>query len=355
MSGFENNWILTSFPRPALRLTFLIALGLGYFLKFSVSAEEGPTTNRTSPSVGPAKAPTAASLAARGFELSGLAAVDGGMLVADDELVGAVLFVADPAGPKRLAELVKIERKRTESEPFTRVPRLSAVQDFEGIASDGKKSVFLIGSHNGKDGDRRPDREFLFEAKWDAAQRELRLQRETRALAPQLDEALKKLGISIGLTATKIDEKVNIEGLAYFEGKLYIGLRGPLTAKREALVFRAEADGLFETGNRTVLEAFVIPLEGAGVRSMEWDPVTKKMLIVSGPATDVVDAESAVWAFSPESRALSLIHKFTREELQQGLKGRTAEGVCRGSTGKIVVVFDGSEEGSPNLLLLDWP
>jgi hypothetical protein len=166
---------------------------------------------------------------------------------------------------------------------------------------------------------------------------------------------LKKLSLSIGLTDTRIDEKLNIEGLAYADGKLYIGLRGPLTSKREALVFRVDADSLFETGKTPLLEPLVILLEGAGIRSLEWDPVSKKMLIVSGPATEVVDAESAVWAFTPESRALSLIHRFTPEELQQGWKGRAAEGACRDSTGKIVVTFDGSEEGSPNLLLLDWP
>jgi hypothetical protein len=295
-----------------------------------------------------------ARLEAGGFELSGLAVVEDGMLVVDDELVGAVLFVRD-GREKRLAQMVKIERKRTESEPFTHLPRLSAVQDFEGIASDGKNKVFFIGSHNGKDGDRRPDREFLIEAKWKAADRELAWQRETRALAKQLEPALKKLQVSIGLTNTKIDSKFDIEGLGYSDGKIYIGLRGPLTSKSEAIVVRTDADSLFDPNNEAKFEALPLSLEHGGIRSLEWDSVTKKLLILSGPAGDAVDAVSALWAFDPVSGAVNLIHKFTPEELGAGRKVRSAEGVCRDASGKIVVAFDGSEEGSPNLLLLDWP
>lgn len=340
---------------PKCSLSFRIRVGLIVitysccaFIGLGSEAMGQGSPNREKPA-------SSATLKTSGFELSGLTAVDGGFLVADDELIGAVLFLPASAGQQKAAEIVKIERKRKESQPFTQAPRLMAVQDFEGIASEDGKNIFFIGSHNGKDGDRRPDREFLIEARWDLADQELQLVKETRDLVTKLDGALKKLGVSLNLSETKIDERLNIEGLACSQGKIYIGLRGPLNKDKAAIIFRADATSLFGDSKKVAFDVFEISLRGAGVRSLEWDPVSKKMLVLSGPATDTIDAESGLWAFEPQTKALELIHTFTPDELKPGGKDRTAEGVCRMPNGKIMVAFDGSAEGAPNLLLFDWP
>ena len=178
------------------------------------------------------------------FETSGSAVVGvvgKRLLIADDELVGTVLDCPEPLLNPWNCGLVRIERKRKQSRPHTEQPRLAAVQDIEGLASDRSNTVFLVGSHEGKGGEHRPDREFLIRAEWDDEKRELEWKWIYEGLAKDFQKVLQDVGEKFPLDKTTIHEEFNIEGLAYrllsdSEGMLYVGLRAPLTPDGKAVI-----------------------------------------------------------------------------------------------------------------------
>jgi len=288
-------------------------------------------------------------------ELSGSAVFQDGLLIADDELIGMVLHVPEPSDKQLCSKLLKIERKGKESHPITNNPKLAAVQDIEGIASDGNADIFFIGSHNPKEGYRRTDREFLIHARWEEGK--LRWFDEYRNLAGDLEAPLKKIGVSLNLTRETINSKFNVEGLAWHERKLYIGLRGPLAPDGRAIIAFTNAMRPFQKTPDVKFDVRLVPLNGAGIRSLDWDPKTEKMLILSGPTGEEQTPRPALWIYDIASEKLEPVHIFTDKELKRSDKsgGRFPEGVSRWND-KIVIVFDNENKDLPaELLYLNWP
>lgn len=286
-----------------------------------------------------------AQVVLRGFELSGSAIVQGGILIADDELISSVLFLdkagvaAAGRGMELGARIVKLERKRTKSKPFTDKDSSESLQDFEGIASDRDKRVFLLGSHQGMEGDRRTDREFIVQAEWDTEKRELEFKDIYRNLLTHAAPLLAKAGAGITLTDTKCTPEVNIEALAFNGGKLYIGLRAPLGAGGKAIMLTADADDLFAKKFKGSFDLMLVALGGGGFRGMDWDPVSKRLLIVSGHSTDAPGPMPALHALDPATGAIEVLHSFTKFELTNplGVPRGSPEGVSRLEDGRLVL------------------
>nr|VFJ90382.1 MAG: Protein of unknown function (DUF3616) [Candidatus Kentron sp. LFY] len=325
-------------------------------------------------------------------ELSGSAVVrDGkGLLIAEDELVGTVLLV--PEQPKKLHEThgaipVKIERKRGNIEPKKGRHKLMPVQDIEGIASDGEKDVFFIGSHNPKYDDRdderyrRFDREFLIKARLKKGKKvgnhekedwELKLRGEYRDLLATLEAPFEEEfdidlfsddsspGGCSGNKKSKTlhpDIDLNIEGLAYRrveengkKGKLYIGFRAPLTRDNNNAIIAVidakkpfkEARDPCKKGDRKVeVKLMEVNLGGAGIRSLDWDTGKKRMLILSGVSGSSEEAGKStepsatprLWKYASSQGDPEEVCHFEKEPK------RTPEGVSRWK-GKIAIVFD---------------
>lgn len=284
------------------------------------------------------------------LEVSGIAPLEGGFLLVDDELVGSVLFLpgaALEAGGRLDVQLVKLLRKRKSSQPHTPLPRLLAVQDFEDVASDGQRTVWLLGSHEGKGGERRLDREFLVRARWDPQDRELEVR------SPQ--DADGKRGVYTGLVEhlaaggqEALTRGLNAEGLAWREGRLWIGLRGPLS-EGQAVLLGVDEEALFGGGDAPPrFERRRVDLGGGGVRGLCWDARTARLLIVSGPVEDGGDAPYALWSYDLETQALSQLERF---------EGRAAkpEGVCRRSEGQLALTFERDEPSGSALRLIPSP
>lgn len=319
-------------------------------LLFAATVKEEPNVHADSQ--GPARAGSLVPVHKTPPELSGCAVVNGGVLIVDDEVVGSVLWCPKPMDrPMPLAPIM-LERHKEDRAPYTDKAKLFPFQDFEDIASDRDKDVYLVGSHKGKEGKRHPDREFLLRVAWKPESEELKVEGENYRLLDALEPALRELGIALELTRENIATIVNIEGLAYHGGSLYFGLREPLTPQGKAIMCAGSAPDLF-SGETASLETVELDLEGGGVRALDWDPVRRALLVLSGPAEDKGKAEPALWACQPDGTGITLLHRFEKDVAE-----KKPEGVCRLSkddSGQLLVVLDGelSATGSEVLFLQD--
>lgn len=282
-------------------------------------------------------------------ELSGCAVVEGGVLVVEDELIGAVLLLEDLAQRPLELSTVKLERKKKARAPYASAFKLFPFHDFEDIASDDALSVYVIGSHNGKDGERRPDREFLIKAEWDREHRELKVIGEQYRLLERIAPSLESLGCGIGLTNTEVSTTLNIEGLALQGETLYIGLRSPLSPTGKAILLSGPAKDIMSGSGP--LKAEELDLGGQGIRALNWDPALKTLLVLSGPSFDpTTESISEVLGFDPPTSTLTKMLTFEPAIARKG-----PEGICRlpgNAGGKLLVVLDG-EGGAQGAELIE--
>jgi hypothetical protein len=309
----------------------------------------------------PPRQPSFASVSGVGLELSGIGTVPGGVLIADDELVGSVLFVDSEAlggaTETLTATLVKIDRARKRSEPHTELPRLFAVQDFEGIATDGASVVYLVGSHAPVEKDgwrRRPDREFLIKANWRPGDQELRVGKPKKRGVPGIYSKL--IDHLTGTEGRTVVSGFNVEGLALRDGSLYIGLRSPLSegSHGKALVFSAMQKDLFGKNSLRFNGPFTrleLNLGGGGVRGLHWDAPTAKLLVLSGPSTDGADVPSALWSYDFSALTLTLEHEFNSERIAAH---GNPEGVTRFDRNRLLIAFDSEAKGRASLMFIPW-
>lgn len=318
----------------------------GLFVIASGCSAQGDDVNQAS-STG------ATSVQGMPLELSGCAVVEGGVLMVEDEAIGAVLLATDMKKQPLNLTQVKLERKKKQRAPYADRPKLFPVQDFEDIASDRSSNVYFLGSHNGKDGERRPDREFLLYGEWEKKQGEIKVLGENYQLLDLAAPVLADLGCNLGLTRETVDPLLNMEGLAWHEGQLYIGLRAPLTPDGKGIILVGDADALIGGGFAASLKAITLDLDGGGIRALDWDPVKGALLVVSGAHEDGAAAQPALWACDTAGESLQKIHAFDAEVAR-----KLPEGVCRlpeASGGQLLVVLDGGgKNDGGEVVFLDW-
>ena len=161
--------------------------------------------------------------------------------------------------------------------------------DMEGLAMASDTTFFGITSHSlTKKGKRRPQREqlILFSLKGSAIASE-----KSWSLRETILSYLKvKLGSSINYemasAGTPDEGGLNIEGLAYLEGKLFLGLRAPLTNDKKAIVLEISNP----ESNPVISNHMTVNLSGNGIRSLEKDG--SKLILISGSMDDTDKAFS---------------------------------------------------------------
>ena len=287
------------------------------------------------------------------FELSGAASVQDGVLLADDELIGSVYFAPHDASGDLIFKLIKIERKRKKSAPFTSDTKLFPVQDFEGLAADGDK-VYLLGSHQAhRSQSRRSDREFLIKAQWDEG--ELKFKAQYNDLLSDIVNVLSDQGVAVSITNTQVTPIINIEGMAVSNGNLFLGIREPLL-NGNAIVLKADEADLF-SGNPQ-FKVSSLPLGGAGIRGLHWDEVNDRLLVLSGGKDDVGDIDpdivAGIWTLSAGADS-ELVYTFTAVELggPAGEKRAKPEAISALPDGRIAVYMDGEGAAGNRVLYLD--
>jgi uncharacterized protein DUF3616 len=135
---------------------------------------------------------------------------------------------------------------------------------------------------------------------------------------------------------------LTIEGIAVIDNVLFAGLRGPLVDNNRAAIVSAPVDTLFG-GAGTAHQLDRLPLgEGRGVRDLA--VFDNRVLILAGPAADA-SANYAIFSWDTKSEQVNLLAYLLFDTLRkpEGLLplDKTASGL------RVLILFDGEEEGSP--------
>ena len=227
------------------------------------------------------------------FEASGVAHVPGtaGVLFVDDGRTREIFWM----------ELDAAGRQRT---PAARVPLGADVTDLEGITFDGDR-FYVVGSqskHTGFDGDG------LVRFRFDPRTRRTADVERIRGLKAWLAERVPELK---GTARILGDEALNIEAIAWDPGaaRLLLGLRAPVVDGKALVIPLKLQDpaGPFSDANLRVDGAAIrLPLDGAGIRSLEYDPRARAFRVISGAALNDETREFRILEWKADAAAATL-------------------------------------------------
>lgn len=250
-------------------------------------------------------------------EVSGATWHRGEVWVVDNEDDGALLVMDDKKAfkPRNL-------------------PANAKISDLEGIASDGAYLYVMAGGGLSKSGKLDPRRFALVRLR--AADGKLSDARTLdqlgwlRTLGKELDLDFEKAKGPDG-EKVKVVEDIKLEGLAMTPGgRLLVGIRKPLVKEKSLVVDLQGYQEAFERNDSSLLRASVqakLDLEGAGVSSLEHDPVTGNMLVLAIHAGKL---KTDFWTWG--KAGLEKIGK---------MRGHKAEGVSRvGKTKRVLILAD---------------
>jgi hypothetical protein len=259
------------------------------------------------------------------FEASGVVYVPG---------TSGVLFVDDD----RTREVFWMELTSTGDQMGRPVPvSLGAdVTDIEGITRSGRH-FYVVGSQSkptGFDGDGLV--RFTFDPSRRLAENVERIQGMKAWLAanvPELRGAAHRSG----------DDVLNIEAIAWDPkgGRLLLGLRAPVVGGNALVIpIRLEnPDGPFSAANlRVEGRAIALPLQGAGIRSLEYDDRAGAFRLITGAPLNAETHDFRILEWNGASSA-----PFGFREIARYAARWKPEGIARASLGGrsvTVVVFD---------------
>ena len=202
------------------------------------------------------------------FEASGVVHVPGtdGLLFVDDGATGQVFWM-------------RLDADGGQQGPARAVALGAEVSDLEGITTDGT-FFYVVGSQSkrgaGGDGLVR----FTFDPSTSRADRVERITGLKAWLAGHVPELA-------GTANRSAANALNIEAIAWDPDRqrLLLGLRAPVVDGHALVVPIALADGRFarESLRLDGGRALRLPLDGAGIRSLEHDPRTGGFKVITGP------------------------------------------------------------------------
>jgi hypothetical protein len=259
------------------------------------------------------------------FEASGVAHVAG---------TSGVLFVDD--GRERDIFWMELDAAGRQRSAAVRVALGADVTDLEGITSDGTR-FYVVGSqskHTGVDGDG------LVRFRFDPQTRRTGDVERIRGLKAWLAGRVPELK---GTARILGDAALNIEGIAWdpVRSRLLLGLRAPVVDGRALVIplkLQDPAGPFSEANLRVDGPAVRLPLEGAGIRSLEYDPGAGAFRVITGAALNAENRDFRILEWNGADTAaapLRVLATFPR-----GLK---PEGITPASIGDrqvSVLVFD---------------
>lgn len=261
------------------------------------------------------------------FEASGVAHVPG-----TDE----VLFVDD--GRTNEVFLMRLGEDRKQSGAIKSIDLATSIIDLEGITTDGVH-FYVVGSQSKSKG---ADQAGLARFTFDAANQ--------RAVGTQSASGLKKfLADNVaelqGMENRKYnDGGINVEGIAWDpqNKRLLLGLRSPVV-DGQALVVplkMRDANAAFSFDNLEVegRKAIRLPLNGAGIRSIEYDEARKAFFLITGAGPNSEKIDFKLWEWNGnEAPALREMNTFDRRLKPEGITR-----VANGNRDFVFIVFDTS-------------
>jgi uncharacterized protein YjiK len=204
------------------------------------------------------------------------------------------------------------------------------VEDPEGITFDGK-FYYVIGSQSKS---RSSTRTGLVRFRFDPTTKRVH---SVAGIAGLREFLLKNV---TGLPAQALTDGqrdgLNIEGIAWdpSQQSLLAGLRSPLL-NREAILIRLQfrdPEGPFSLENFTVAPLILVPLGGAGIRDLGYDPQTEKLLIISGATQTHGNKPPFLWSWK----------NGVLERLAQLNASAKPEGIVRLNRESLLIVCDES-------------
>jgi Protein of unknown function (DUF3616) len=261
------------------------------------------------------------------FEASGVAHVPG---------TDAVLFVDD--GRNNEVFWMRLGEDRKQSGAIKSVDLATSIVDLEGITSDGTH-FYVVGSQSKSTG---ADQAGLARFTFDAANQRTVGTQSASGLRKFLADNVAELH---GLENTKYkDGGINVEGIAWDprSKRLLLGLRSPVVAGQALVVplKLRDANAAFSFENLEVegRKAIRLPLNGAGIRSIEYDEARKAFVLITGAGPNSEKMDFKLWEWSGnDAPALREMDTWDRR-----LK---PEGITRVANGKrdfVFIVFDTS-------------
>ncbi len=207
--------------------------------------------------------------------------------------------------------------------------------DMEALASFDNKNFFAVTSHSRtKKGLRKAEREKLILMTKNANQISILKSWTLRDLVVQFLE--KSLGDELDIKSVKSsgpnDGGLNIEGMAYWRGVLYLGLRSPLTRDGKAIILSlTNVAEMLKGANPSIGEVLPVDLEGRGIRGL--DSNLLGILILSGSQNDVSET-FGLFQYIPEGNRVEFLTLKGFESLLR------PEGVVTHSNGIMTFVQD---------------
>jgi hypothetical protein len=258
------------------------------------------------------------------FEASAIAHVEGSrqFLFVDDDRPRDVL-------------VLELSRTGVQEGVVLSVPLGVHVTDMEGITSDGEH-FYVVGSQSkatGFEGDG------LVRFTYDPASRRIGSVESIRGLKAWLAEHVPELR---GVDHQRGDHALNVEGLAWDPAgqRLLLGLRAPVVDDHALVVPVQLGPGApFSRENLRIAGATIrLALNGAGIRSIEFDENSRSFVLITGAALNEETREFQVmeWNGDPTSapREIAAYHRALKPEgmTRAVLEGRSVR----------VLVFDTS-------------
>ena len=258
------------------------------------------------------------------FEASGVAYVPGST---------GVLFVDD--GRNHEIFWMELGANGSQRAPAVRVPLGADVTDLEGITSDGSH-FYVVGSQSKKTG---VEGDGLVRFRFDPQTRRTGGVERIQGLKAWLAERVPELK---GTARRLGDDVLNIEGIAWDARgeRLLLGLRAPVVDGRALVIALKLQDrsGPFALANLRVDGRTIrLPLDGAGVRSIEFDATAGAFRVISGAGLNDEDRDFRIleWKGDDAPAALPVVASFPRTLKPEGITRATIAGRAVS-----VVVFD---------------
>lgn len=288
-------------------------VGAGLIAALAASAYLAVQAGVAAPSRAGARVPQA--IAGGRFEASGVAHVPG---------TTGVLFVDD--GSNREIFWMELGADGRQQAPAVRVPLGADVTDLEGITFDGTH-FYVVGSQSKRTGF---EGDGLVRFRFDPQSRRTSAVERIQGLKVWLAEnvpELKGSGRVIG------DAALNIEGIAWDAraGRLLLGLRAPVVDGKALVIALKLQDpsGPFSAPNLTVDGRTIrLPLEGAGVRSLEFDPDAGAFRVITGAGLNDEDRDFRIveWKGDATPASLPVVASFPRTLKPEGITRATIGG-----------------------------
>ncbi len=246
------------------------------------------------------------------FEASGVTYVSGS---------NSLLFVDD--GKPGEVQWMEIDEQGNQAGAVKSISLGAPIEDLEGITTDGN-SFYVVGSES------RPkssNQNGLVRFKFDSKTQRVEAAEPVSELKNLLIEKVAELQ---GLANRKAkDDGLNIEGLAWDaeRGRLLLGLRSPIVdgqALAVALKLR-DPQGAFSRDNLEVEpKAIRIPLDGLGIRSIEYDNRLKLFRIISGASESQDRADFKLWNWAGDQTPPREVAVLGRKLKPEGVTRATA-------------------------------